>query len=105
MPGNWAIQREIEKRIRNKAEFDVCYIDINHFKPYNDCYGFEKADKVISCIGSILKNIEKEFANIFVGHIGGDDFIIIAPSDVSHVLCERIVKAFEEYQHFMERTL
>lgn len=96
LPGNWAIQREIERKIRCKCPFDVCYIDINHFKPYNDYYGFEKGDKVISSIGNILNKIKKDFPEIFIGHIGGDDFIIICNNEVSELVCKRVIKEFEE---------
>ncbi|MEN2993941.1 MAG: GGDEF domain-containing protein [Thermodesulfovibrio sp.] len=96
LPGNWAIQREIERRIKCKCLFDVCYIDINHFKPFNDCYGFEKGDKVIISVGNILKEMAKNFPEIFIGHIGGDDFIFISPPKVSILICQNIIKAFEE---------
>lgn len=96
LPGNWAIQREVVRKIRDKQLFDVCYIDINNFKPYNDYYGFEKGDYVISCLGEILKEMNKKFPEIFIGHIGGDDFIVVTPVDLSIVLCENIVKEFEE---------
>lgn len=96
LPGNWAIQREIERKIRCQCSFDVCYIDINHFKPYNDYYGFEMGDTVISSLGNILKDIAKKFPETFVGHIGGDDFIILCPNEISESICESIIKAFEE---------
>lgn len=96
LPGNWAIQREVERRIRLKIPFDVCYIDINHFKPYNDYYGFEKGDTVIFSLGNILLDLSKNNNEIFVGHIGGDDFIIICPPEISESLCSSIVKSFEE---------
>lgn len=96
LPGNWAIQREITKRINAKCPFEACYIDINHFKPYNDHYGFEKGDKVISHLGDILKEIREIFPEIFIGHIGGDDFIIICPPGLSELICESIINAFEE---------
>ncbi|MCX7987838.1 MAG: GGDEF domain-containing protein [Thermodesulfovibrio sp.] len=96
LPGNWAIQREIERKIREKQFFDVSYLDINNFKPYNDYYGFEKGDYVISSLGDILKKMNKRFPEIFIGHIGGDDFIMITQPDLSILLCENIVKEFEE---------
>ncbi len=96
LPGNWAIQREIEKKIKENCSFEVCYIDINHFKPYNDYYGFEKGDRVISSLGGIIKETEEIFPEIFAGHIGGDDFIIICPYGISELVCETIVRSFEE---------
>ncbi len=97
LPGNWALQREIERRIRCKCIFDVCYIDINHFKPYNDYYGFEKGDRVISSLGMILRKLAVDRGEIFVGHIGGDDFIIIANSENSWNVCEMVIRNFEEF--------
>ncbi len=96
LPGNWAIQREIERRIRLKIPFDVCYLDINHFKPYNDYYGFEKGDTVIVSLGKILKEISKTHNEISKGHIGGDDFIIICAPEISESICQSIIKSFEE---------
>ncbi|MCS7214715.1 MAG: GGDEF domain-containing protein [Thermodesulfovibrio sp.] len=100
LPGNWAIQREIDRKIRCKCEFDVCYIDINHFKPFNDCYGFEKGDKVITSLGNILKDIAKTSNDVFIGHIGGDDFILLSKPGVSMTICQKIVSAFEELLPF-----
>ncbi len=96
LPGNWAIQREIERRIRDKCVFDVCYIDINHFKPYNDCYGFEKGDKVITYLGNILKDTIIDISDSFIGHIGGDDFIMVTKPAHSKSICEKVIKSFEE---------
>lgn len=97
LPGNWAIQREIDRQIKSKFSFDICYIDINHFKPYNDFYGFEKGDRVISCLGNILREQERIFSDIFIGHIGGDDFIVICKVRQADEIGERIVKAFDEF--------
>ncbi len=97
LPGNWAIQRVIEKNLKCGCNFDVCYIDINNFKPFNDYYGFEKGDKAISTIGEILKKISSEKDDqIFAGHIGGDDFILITPSQMGEEICEEVIKRFEE---------
>jgi diguanylate cyclase (GGDEF)-like protein len=98
LPGNEFIQREINKRLAQNIDFDVCYIDINNFKPYNDHYGFEKGDMVIKTLGSIISNVANncEPTSIFAGHIGGDDFIVITPCDISISTCERIISAFKE---------
>ncbi len=98
LPGNWAIQRIIEKYLKCGYCFDVCYIDINNFKPFNDYYGFEKGDKAISVIGDILKRISNETnEQVFAGHIGGDDFILITPSQMGEEICSGVVKRFEEF--------
>ena len=97
LPGNESIQREINKRISQNMHFDVCYIDINNFKPYNDHYGFEKGDTVIKTLSCIIEDSLKpeDFDFSFVGHIGGDDFIVITPPQISLPVCEKIISSFE----------
>jgi len=99
LPGNWAIQREIEKRISKKILFDTIYIDINNFKPYNDYYGFSSGDRVIEVLGKIILKASKNYPETFVGHIGGDDFIILSRPEYSINIAEEIVDAFESYLH------
>jgi diguanylate cyclase (GGDEF)-like protein len=97
LPGNESIQREINKRLSQNMHFDVCYIDINNFKPYNDHYGFEKGDAVIKTVACIIKESigpdDLDFS--FAGHIGGDDFILITPPQISIPACEKIISSFE----------
>ncbi|MFZ5773878.1 MAG: GGDEF domain-containing protein [Thermodesulfobacteriota bacterium] len=97
LPGNEFIQRTITRLIGEKVNFDVCYIDIDDFKPYNDYYGFEKGDMVIKRLGRIIVEAMEADANDrlrFVGHIGGDDFIMVTRPHVSMQLCQRVVDAF-----------
>lgn len=98
LPGNESIQREITKRLSQNVHFDVCYIDIDNFKPYNDYYGFEKGDIVIKTLASIIaESVKFENAEFtFVGHIGGDDFILITLPQYSIPACEKIISKFEE---------
>jgi diguanylate cyclase (GGDEF)-like protein len=101
LPGNEFIQRGIETRLSQNAHFDVCYIDINLFKPYNDHYGFERGDMVIKSLSAIIgqaiaKTESCDFS--FVGHIGGDDFISIMRPQASLRIAETISDAFESMQ-------
>ncbi len=99
LPGNEFIQREVSKRLSQNMYFDVCYIDIDNFKPYNDHYGFERGDFVITTLaGIITEAIESISADKFnfVGHIGGDDFIIIARPQISIPSCEKIISKFKD---------
>jgi diguanylate cyclase (GGDEF)-like protein len=70
LPGNESIQREINKRLAQNIHFDVCYIDIDNFKPYNDHYGFEKGDMAIKTLACIIEETVKanDFDSSFVGH-------------------------------------
>lgn len=100
LPGNEAIQREIEKRINQSIHFDVAYFDLNNFKPYNDYYGFERGDYVIKTLGNILLEVTQKSTrgSAFVGHIGGDDFILICHPSVSLDLCNKVIVHFEQKQ-------
>lgn len=103
LPGNEAIQREIEKRIAQNMHFDVFYIDLDHFKPFNDCYGFEKGDAVLKMLACIIQEaLDESTANGFgfAGHIGGDDFIVISRPQISIAVAESIIaKMTAHLQH------
>ncbi len=96
LPGNPSLQEKIEKCILSGKMFSVLYCDINNFKPYNDKYGFEAGDVVIKNTANLLVEIAtQQDRNSFVGHIGGDDFIIIADYENTVPIAERIVKNFD----------
>ncbi|MHB1014480.1 MAG: bifunctional diguanylate cyclase/phosphodiesterase [Desulfurivibrionaceae bacterium] len=98
LPGNEFIQRTVATFLQRKVNFDVCYIDIDDFKPYNDYYGFEKGDMVIRRIGQLIVDIVQPGVNDsfrFVGHIGGDDFIVITRPHASQQICRRIIDGLE----------
>ncbi len=97
LPGNESIQREINKRLSQNMHVDICYIDIDNFKPYNDHYGFDKGDMVIKTLACIIEESigPDDFDFSFAGHIGGDDFILINPPQISISACERIISSFE----------
>lgn len=107
LPGNVQIHAELKKRLSNKEEFSVLYLDLDNFKPYNDVYGFLKGDQVIqytaevilSCIHSnscLLENQDISSNNNFVGHIGGDDFLAIVPYTEVDKLCQIIIATFDK---------
>lgn len=96
LPGNPSLQEKIEKCILSGKLFSVLYCDINNFKPYNDKYGFEAGDVVIRNTANMLVEIStQQDRNSFVGHIGGDDFIVIADYENTIPIAERIVKNFD----------
>ncbi|MFH1198831.1 MAG: response regulator [Candidatus Omnitrophota bacterium] len=98
LPGNVSILNETARRLDSKAKFAVCYIDINKFKSYNDIYGFEHGDDVIRETARILLRAAGNSGNPddFVGHIGGDDFVIITSIPAADKICEEIIKAFDQ---------
>ncbi len=98
LPGNIAILNELSSCIEKKKPFAVCYVDLDKFKAYNDKYGFEHGDDVIRETARILLGTAKECGNPqdFVGHIGGDDFVVITTPDLSDKICEKIIHDFDK---------
>ena len=98
LPGNVQIHAELKKRITNREEFSVLYLDLDNFKAYNDVYGFLKGDEIIEfTANTILKCIHDKYSeNSFVGHIGGDDFIAIVPGIEVDDICQSIIAMFDK---------
>ena len=98
LPGNVSILNELSSRIESNTLFAVCYIDIDKFKSYNDKYGFEHGDEVIRETARILIQAARETGNPadFIGHIGGDDFVVVTTPDVVDNLCRKIIADFEK---------
>lgn len=97
LPGNVLIEEEIKERIEKKTLFSVLYSDLDNFKAYNDVYGFLKGDEVIKFVAHVLSKNIKELGNHddFLGHIGGDDFIVITTPDKVEILCDSIIHQFD----------
>lgn len=96
LPGNPSIQAYLEREIHLQNDFAVLYVDLNQFKAYNDVYGFEAGDKVIKATANILINQAKaEGKNSFLGHIGGDDFILVVNYNSAETIAGKILKDFD----------
>ena len=97
LPGNISIHRELEHRLATGHPVAVCYLDLNRFKAFNDHFGFKRGDEVIQRTAATLLEAVRSHGgpNDFVGHIGGDDFIIITSIDRAERLCEAIVQGFD----------
>ena len=93
LPGNTSIQMAIEAALG--TETAVCYVDINHFKPYNDAYGFAHGDEAIRMTARIMFNTVRDSGGGFCGHIGGDDFVCIIPLDQAETVCQTIINHFD----------
>ena len=94
LPGNVPIYEWIDECLKMKTDFHVAYCDLNYFKPYNDKYGYSRGDEVISWLGELLQSSISEQQDR-IGHIGGDDFVIIFQSHDWELKCASILKAFE----------
>jgi diguanylate cyclase (GGDEF)-like protein len=100
LPGNESIQREINERLRKGECFDIAYIDIDNFKPFNDYYGFQRGDVVIKAIGEIISGVTRSVGtrfSCFCGHIGGDDFIIITGAHHAEYISSQVIKTLEDH--------
>lgn len=95
LPGNVPIQRKIDDLLALEQPFAIAYSDLDHFKPYNDAYGYAMGDEVIQLTATILKDVIQTNGN-FIGHIGGDDFILLISDPNWKVLCEKILALFQD---------
>lgn len=97
LPGNISIEKAIMRRIAKKLSFAACYCDLDNFKAYNDTYGFSKGDIIIRLTAQIIMEAMKKLGNNddFLGHIGGDDFILITTPDKVDQISKKIIDTFD----------
>jgi len=97
LPGNIAIERAIDRRLRDQTSFAMCYLDLDNFKSYNDKYGYIKASEVIKDAGKMIYEAVKDLGDpdSFVGHIGGDDFVVIITADKAEIACKAIIRELD----------
>lgn len=93
LPGNPAIAARLEEAVQKKLPMAVLYVDLNQFKAYNDLYGYDAGDQVILRTADILS---KAIApREFLGHIGGDDFIVLSTPERAEALCAQVIADFD----------
>lgn len=101
LPGNLAIQDRLETVITDNENYAVAYFDLDNFKSYNDSYGYAAGDKIISETSNLILDCREYYDNnakdIFVGHIGGDDFLVVAPDSLIEEFCERFITRFDRF--------
>ncbi len=98
LPGNLAIEEECRRRLAKKSDQAYAYTDLDNFKAYNDVYGVKQGDKVIRLFADILTQSVKQYGNSndFIGHVGGDDFILITTAVKAQALFESVAQRFDE---------
>jgi diguanylate cyclase (GGDEF)-like protein len=98
LPGNRSIEENIDNRIKAGLKFAVCYIDLDDFKAYNDRYGFMAGSEVIKLTTqALLEALYKYGENDdFVGHIGGDDFIVVTEMERAPLISQEIIRLFDK---------
>jgi len=106
LPGTNHIAQDMQSRLTVGEQFGVCYADLDHFKEFNDRYGYAFGDKVIRLLSRILRDMVRGCApGGFVGHIGGDDFIFNVSIEYLEATCDMIIQVFDElipYQYTEE---
>ena len=105
LPGNMAIEQVLQGKMDRGEKFALSYIDLDDFKAYNDRYGYAKGSDLIKMTGEVLYRVKDEYAETqdFVGHIGGDDFVLITSPDIVELICKAIISEFDslipDYYH------
>jgi PleD family two-component response regulator len=96
LPGNHSINEEIRRRLGRAAPFALLQIDVDHFKAFNDYYGYARGDQAIQLLARILTEAVARQGGPegFVGHIGGDDFVVLTAPDCAEALGEEILEWF-----------
>lgn len=98
LPGNTAIFDEVARRLGRGESFACLYVDLDHFKSFNDRYGFTRGDELISALaGAIFDSVAAlRCDDCFLGHVGGDDFVVLANVQAGQALGDGIVARFAE---------
>ncbi len=102
LPGNRQIEKIIQAKIEEGAIFSVAYYDIDNFKCFNDKYGYRKGDSVIRHTAYIISNTVKKHGNKsdFVGHIGGDDFVVVTTPKRERLIASESILDFSRLTSF-----
>jgi len=103
LPGNSLIEEEVNEKIRSQRLFAFAYLDIDHFKAYNDLYGFKAGDGVIQFVATLLLHGFQRIGEhpFFIGHIGGDDFVFMTDPSMIEGIANTIANSFDqERSHF-----
>ncbi|HXF35085.1 MAG TPA: response regulator [Candidatus Acidoferrales bacterium] len=97
LPGNLAIEREIRLRFESAAQWSLLYADLDYFKSFNDRYGFARGDDAIQLLGVILTDVTRTLGGEgdFVGHVGGDDFVVITTPGTDVRIADRAIGMFD----------
>jgi len=97
LPGGVYIEKKLNQRIALKQPIAFCLLDIDHFKSFNDRYGYARGNELIKTTAAIIRKAVIELGSTmdFIGHIGGDDFVIITTPNHYDRICRAIVKTFD----------
>jgi len=97
LPGNTAIADEAQRRLASATPFALYWLDLDNFKALNDAYGFARGDRVIKLLADILRDVQMGYdeAQMFVGHVGGEDFVVLTTPPMIDALCRDVIARFD----------
>lgn len=98
LPGGVLVEFAISQRLADGAPWAFLYLDLDHFKALNDAYGFHRGNEMILLLTRAVTQGVRDHGNPpdFIGHIGGEDFVVLTTPDRVHPLCQAIIRRFEE---------
>jgi diguanylate cyclase (GGDEF)-like protein len=98
LPGNFRISRELETRVTSGEDFAIVHADLDNFKSFNDHYGFMRGDSVIKFTAQVLLDAAEGSGDpdVFVGHVGGDDFVAVIDPSYVEEFCKTVVSTFDQ---------
>jgi diguanylate cyclase (GGDEF)-like protein len=98
LPGNVQVQEEVARSVSRGAPFALMYVDLDNFKAFNDHYGFLRGDEAIKALAMCARDATEQIAPgaHFLGHIGGDDFLVLVEPDVAEQVAKRIIDRWDE---------
>ena len=97
LPGNNRVQDEVESKVAAEEDFALLLVDLDRFKAFNDHYGFPRGDKVIQDLAQLMTKVVTDLVGEegFVGHLGGDDFVVVVPSSAAALVADTVVQRFD----------
>jgi diguanylate cyclase (GGDEF)-like protein len=97
LPGGMAIENALRTRVEHAAPFAFCLIDIDNFKSFNDRYGYSRGNLVLTHAARVIVEADQQFGgpNDFVGHIGGDDFVVLTLPECYEAVCKEVIARFD----------
>ena len=98
LPGGIAIENVLKKRLESKQSLAFCVLDLDNFKAFNDRYGYANGSEVIKETAKIIENAVKSKGGTddFIGHVGGDDFVVITTPDRMREISSEVTTAFDK---------
>src|SRR6266516_3768606 len=98
LPGGFQVEVAIKHKLSSMVPWSLLYLDLDNFKAFNDAYGFLTGNDMIRLVGRICQRVVRQYGNPddFVGHVGGDDFIVVTTPEHAYVLCRSISEEYKK---------